>query len=435
MKQVPAVPSLVRALLCAWPVLFPGALAAQIQSGDAGRDPPQLQRITLTQALSVSGASPELRIARATAAEAEGLTSQARGYPNPSLHASFETVDEPGVRASESYLTLSQRLEWPSVRGYRISAAEERAVAAQFQVSADSTRLAFQVKRAYVHAGRVEREVEVLRRVMTVFRLGVESAEARHAEGDVSLYDLSRLGVERNRYEAMLAGALLELRAARHELARLVAPGEPELQLAPSDPPQGMPPAVDTSDLERRSLARRPEINVFEAGARSATSELSGVRARRLPEVTASAGVMRQHDGFSGVFLALSLPLPLWDRSGGALEAGSARTILADAAVEGARRDVLSDVRRAIDEYESYQVLGELLTFTGPASDLDLLEVAQVAYDEGEVELIALLDAAEAYLEAESAALRIQSEAWIRYFDLDRAVGGFESTTSEEDGP
>ena len=435
MKEDPPVPTLVRALLCVWPVLFPGMLAAQIQSGDAGGDSPRLQRITLSQALSLAGASPELRMARANAAEAEGLTSQARGYPNPSLHASFETLDQPGVRASESYLTLSQRLEWPSVRGYRISATEERAVAAQFQVSADSARLAFQVKRAYVLAGRVEQEVEVLRRVMAVFRLGVERAEARHAEGDVSLYDLSRLGVERNRYEALLAGALLELRAARHELVRLVAPDEPELQLAPSDPPQGMPPVLDTSDLERRSLVLRPEITVFEAEARSATAELSGVRARRLPEVTANAGFMRQHDGLGGVFLALSLPLPLWDRSGGAMEAGSARTIMADAAVERARRDVVHDVRRALDEYESYRALGELLTSTGPASDLDLLEVAQVAYDEGELELIALLDAAGAYLEAESAELRIQSEAWIRYFDLDRAVGGFEGTTPDEDGP
>jgi len=434
-KQSPSVPSLVRTLLCAWPVLFPGVLAAQIQAGDPAGDPPQLQRITLTQALSLSGASPELRIARATAADAEGLAGQARAYPNPTLHASFETLDQPDVRAEERYLTLSQRIEWPSVRGARISAAEERAVAAQFRVSADSVWWAYQVKRAYVHAGRVEREVEVLRRVMAVFRQGVETAEARYAEGDVSLYDLSRLGVERNRYEAMLAGALLELRGARHELARLVSPDAPELQLAPSDPPQGMPPVVDASELEPHSLALRPEIAVFEAEARSAKADLSGVRARRVPEVTANAGFMRQHDGFSGVFLALSLPLPLWDRSGGALEAGSARTIMADAALERARRDVLHDARRALDEYRSYQALGELLNSSGPASDLDLLEVAQVAYDEGEVELIALLDAAAAYLEAESAALRIQSGAWIRYYDLERAVGGFEGTIPEEDGP
>ena len=63
----------------------------------------------------------------------------------------------------------------------------------------------------------------------------------------------------------------------------------------------------------------------------------------------------------------------------------------------------------------------------------DLLTIAQVAYDAGEMELIELLDAAEAFSDAESAVVRIQSDLWIRYYDLERAIGGFGNLTAVED--
>ena len=65
-----------------------------------------------------------------------------------------------------------------------------------------------------------------------------------------------------------------------------------------------------------------------------------------------------------------------------------------------------------------------------PTGGDDLLDIASVAYAEGEMELIEWLDAAEALLEAELARVRIRADLWINYYDLERAVGGFGASTS-----
>ena len=63
----------------------------------------------------------------------------------------------------------------------------------------------------------------------------------------------------------------------------------------------------------------------------------------------------------------------------------------------------------------------------------DLLDIALASYDEGEMELVELLDAADALHEARTAESRLRAALWTAYFDLDRALGGFEGAPSLED--
>jgi outer membrane protein TolC len=55
-----------------------------------------------------------------------------------------------------------------------------------------------------------------------------------------------------------------------------------------------------------------------------------------------------------------------------------------------------------------------------------------VAYEEGEMELVALLDAAEATHAARTDRARLQADLWIAYFDLERALGGFPAPGQED---
>ena len=52
-----------------------------------------------------------------------------------------------------------------------------------------------------------------------------------------------------------------------------------------------------------------------------------------------------------------------------------------------------------------------------------LLSAARAAYDEGEMSLLELLDAARAFRDARLAAVSLTSAAWIAYYDLLRATG------------
>ena len=398
---------------------------------DAALEGPPVRRITLDEALGLLGANLEFRIAHRVAAEAEALVLASGAYPNPTVSATHETLEAVGLRQSESYFTLSQRVEWPSLREARRTAASGRAAAARFRVAADSAALAFRVKSAYVHAALAEREARTLERVVEVFRRAGSSMEARFAEGDASLYDTRRVEVERVRYEAALADALLELGATQRELALLVAPGTDDLRLAPAEPPVGMPPAVDPGDLAGPALARRAEVAASESEVRALEAELRRSRALRLPELAASGGYKRQSDGFGGVFLGMSLPLPLWNRSAGEIQAAAERVTAEETRLALTRREVEEDVRAALAEYRSHLRRAALLTPPGTGGQADLLSIAEVAYETGGMDLAGLLDAAEALSGAEAAVARMEAELWIGYYNLERAVGGFGGPVQE----
>lgn len=385
--------------------------------------------VTLDQALTLFARnSLALRLARADAAETAANALQAGAWPNPTLTGTHESLSGDRPDASESYLNLSQRIEWPGTRSARIESAELASAAAGARFAADSARLAYEVKAAYTSAVRAQRAVALMTEVTDVFRRGLASAEARLAEGDLSRYDRRRMEVERARYEHRLAEAELEAAAARRQLALLVVPEGEEGELVPTDSLEPLPPAGPADVTLAEVIERRPDVAAAEAASRAALAATSLARRERVPELTATGGLKRQSDGLSGFFVGLSFPLPILDRRDGAVQATEARARAAASRASLVRRQVWNDVQRALDQYRSLVRRAELLAGDGTA---DLLEIAQVAYAEGEMELLALLDAAEAHLEARLAETRLRAALWTRYYDLERAVGGFDGPATD----
>ena len=141
------------------------------------------------------------------------------------------------------------------------------------------------------------------------------------------------------------------------------------------------------------------------------------------PDVTLTGGYKRQSDGFDGFFLGVSVPLPTFDRRKGDLEAADAGLRAAVARVDLTRRSIEIDVGRSLAAYTSVSeridlIRDQLLTGTD-----DLLRIARVSYSEGEMSLLELLDAAEAFRESQIMESQLKSEHWIRYYDLERAMG------------
>lgn len=393
------------------------------------------RRVSLQEALELfARENLELRVARAEAEEADGLARQAAAYPNPALTATHEPLSGGEMSYSESYIYLSQRLEWPAMRSARRRSAVRTAAAARARLTADSMRLAFQVKTAYVEAGRAEDAVAVLNRVTTVFRETERRGSDRLSEGDISEYDLRRIRVERARYETQLAEADLDAASARRALALLVAPASEDLELAPAAPIAGEPPPLDVEAAVATALSRRREIVAAEADVQAARAAATLSARQRIPAITATGGYKRQSDGLTGAYLGLSLPLPLWDRRAGAADAADARAQAAESRLALTRRQVENDVLFAVETYRSVTRRAALL-FEPLTEAADLVEIARGAYDEGEMDLIDVLDAAEALREARIAEARLRADLWTSYYDMERAVGGFDGSTDEsEDG-
>jgi outer membrane protein, heavy metal efflux system len=266
----------------------------------------------------------ELLVARSRVEQVEGLSLQAGAFPNPTLSATHEPLSGASRSYSETYLTASQRFELPGARGARSAAAARRTDVATFAYRADSLRLAFGVKRVYTEALLAQEREAVSRRVAEVFGEAAERARERYEDGDISRFTLRRIEVERARYETLLAGAEIEMGSAQRALALLVDPAGEQARLAAAGLPANIPPSPAAAALGPAALERRPELAAARAEVEAEVAQARLIRAERVPDLTATGGLKRQSDGLRGAFLGLSLPVPVFDRGAGAVEAADA---------------------------------------------------------------------------------------------------------------
>ena len=396
-----------------------------LMTSAATAQPLDVRRVTLEEALDLFAQnSLELLLARSRSTEMAALAWQASAYPNPSAIITHEPLWKEGESYSETYLNLSQRLEWPGLRRARVGAARQLAEAAEAHLQADSLRLAYEVAKAYTEAAAAEERTVVLDAVTNLFRRADQSSQAMLVEGEVSGFSLRRLRVERARYENRFALSELDAQNARRRLTMLVLPDDDNVLVAPAEGMQNAPSRLTLEAVLERARAHRAELRSARAEVASAQAGLRMVRQERVPEPTVTAGYKRQSDGFSGVFLGLAAPLPVFDRNRGAIEAQEARLYAAETRLLLAERQIENDVRRAYEMYTSLVersglIAGELL---GEADAL--LQAARVGYAEGEMSLIELLDAAEAYRDARISTIDLQANLQVAYYDLLRASGG-----------
>ena len=384
-----------------------------------------VRRVTLEQALQMfEENSLELRLVAAERDRALGFARQARAHPNPVAAFSHEGLSESGRDYSESYFTLGQRLEWPGRRGARGETSDQEVAAIQSRLDAERLRLAFEVKRAFIEAAAAEERLSIVRDVRAVFRMAEESGRERFREGDLSGYDVRRLRIERARYENLGASAEIDLKTARLKLASLILPDTPGI--APTAAPEGVPPVEGELEEKKaiaRALERRAEMRSAEAQLAAANASIRYLTTFTGPDLTVTGGYKRQSDGFDGFFVGVNVPLPTFDRRKGDLEAAEADARGALARVDLTRRSIENDVRRTLAAYASLSERIALIRDQLLSEVDDLLRIARVSYSEGEMSLLELLDAAEAFRESQILASRLSSEHWIRYYDLERAMG------------
>jgi cobalt-zinc-cadmium efflux system outer membrane protein len=278
------------------------------------------------------------------------------------------------------------------------------------------------VTEAYVEAATAETRLQRLRRVTRVFRQADSSMARRQREGDASGYTARRIRLERARYEQRLAAARLEVRNAREQLALLILPeGAPSV--AAEALPSRKPPSISERKALQAALQRRPELRRWQSAVEAQQAARRASRQEAWPDPSVTAGYKRQSNGFEGAFLGIGIPLPLFDRNRGAADAEAKRLDAAQTQQILARREIRNEVRRAHAAYTSARRQAELLGDDLLRGTGDLLRIAQTSYGEGEMSLVELLDAADAYRDARLTGIGLQADLWSRYFRLLRAMG------------
>ena len=367
-----------------------------------------IRRVTMADALGAFASnSLELRIARAEAEAAIGTARQYRSYANPAFSLVHESLGSSGDSYRETIAGIAQRVEWPGRTAARSGVAVHAIDGASARFRADSVRLAFQVREAYVAAWLAEEKERTTREAAGVIRLVAEAARQRLEEGDISRYEARRFELELVRRSGSGRHGTRGATARRPWPSWLT---RAEGMRWDGGSHRGTAPAV-TPAVRARGSGRRPTGSCArDLDAR----EPDGVAMTRGCPIRVRLGYKDRRTG-RGAGASVNLPVPVFDRGIGQRHGAAAQETAATHRLEFARRLAEMDLIAAADRYTStrtqFEAGGE-----DPLADADfLLRTARTLYAEGEMSQLELLDAAAVFRGRPYRHAVVRGATWIAY--------------------
>lgn len=351
--------------------------------------------------------SPVKREARATGAAAVESIRGRTLWPNPVAVYTRETVGFNEFAQAEQQLPISGRLRLIAKAADPAREAAEADGAARVWEIRSNLRLAFQRTLA------AQRQEEILQTSLGEVQDVIRLLQTREQEGEGSRYDRMRVERETADLRADAAVARARARSERSILQSYLPPATTIALVAGDLAP--LPLASNTEDLARRSIESRAEFRAQTSRLAQLGFEQQAAERLRIPEPTVTAGLKRTQIGAnqngSGAVIGIAIPLPIFNKG----QAEAARLAAEQDRIR-AQRDALSQQVTALvaGAHEIYATRrAALAAFDQETGDsgAELLRVATVGYQEGELGILQLLDA-----------YRLKRQTALRRLDLQLAL-------------
>jgi len=352
-------------------------------------------------------ARASLKAEAARVSIAEGVRRQAGLLPNPEFQFQNENL-RPGQtygRDVDTLAMINQPLDVLGKRKQRVALAGEGVLRAQAETELARWQVTQQVKMAYWTARGSQEVQRVLTTTVENFQKIIDYHAAQLSVGAIAEQDLLRVRLEGERLKISADLAVIEVNRSR--LGLLKEMGQTDFsevvlteKLEPDTP--FMPLGVE------QALAQRIEIRVAQAALEQsrANARLQEVAAR--PDLNVTAGYKRTQlpdttTGVNTAIVSLRITLPTADKNQGNRMAADAEVRRQEQLLAAAEAEVRADYAGALQEYESRRA--EFLSALQPLRQhaADIAGIAAAAYAEGGTDLLRLLDAERARLDAELA--------------------------------
>ena len=361
--------------------------------------------------------NPEIKFydAEIAAAKAGRKTAGRLGNPELSGDVGQKRVSGAGLAAEGVAwsVTLAQPFEWPGRIGLRKAIANQDLELAHLGRERFRVALAGRVRTLGYGLFAAQEKSLAASEVAGRFRALREILVQRDPAGltpllETRVIEATELNAQRKATAAALAteAALLEINQLRG-----AAPATP---LAVSNPQLMFAPAAESA-----ALLARARTNNFELRLRAAELAQQGFRvdlARnerfptlRLGPTYSEESVGNDRERILGV--GISLPVPLWNRGRGDIEAAQARQVQAEVSIQLAERELQRQVLAAVSSYEARR--REMAKWR-PDSVQHFKEAAELAdrhYRLGAVPISTYVELQKQYLEAVESLLETKLEA------------------------
>ena len=375
--------------------------------------------LTLEQAVAKAlAANPTLRAAALDVAIAEGTRRQAGVFRNPEVSFVREGTQR-GTRTQT--VQLSQVLELGGKRSARINLAERERSLAAGNLSVARSDLRADVTAAYFDALSAQERAQIAQASLEIASKAALAAEKRVAAGRVSPVEQDRSAVALSTSRLELAQAQSEVTIAMLTLAaywgETVAVSQPL-----ASPDLDLVPAPSLSELQQR-LDASPQLRRSRLQVEREEAQVSLDRAQRMPDVTLMVGRQKEDEiGRAQTVFGVSLPIPLFNRNQGSLQASLSRAEKARVELEASQLRLHQSLTTA---YQRAQLSREQVR----SMREDILPRAQRVFDAavtgfeaGKFSFLDVLDAQRTLLQIRTQYIQAMYERYRATADLGRYV-------------
>lgn len=371
-----------------------GPPAPVAQPVAAPRIGPLPTRLTLAQAIEEAAArSPAIVAAQADLVAAEARVRQAGVRSNPELSFEVEnfagTGELRGLRSTEATLAVNQRLDLGGRRSARVGAAQAELTVQQLRLAIAQADLSQQVREQFARAAtardRLSQATENVERARRFARIAQILVDAGRDPPLRALRARSALAQAEAEREAAQADEL----AARSSLAALFGVHEPITEVT-----------GDLLDLTPQLVnpENSLEVRLADAERLAAEAVLRQQLAERRLDPAVGVGVRHvRESGDFGLVAGVSMPLQVFDRNRGNIDAARAGVAAAQSRRATAVAGVTARARNAIGSVQAAQRRVDALEKTALPEASEALRLATLSYAEGRATLLELLDAQNAY--------------------------------------
>lgn len=384
---------------------------------------------TLTLSAAIARAlnyNPSLKAAFVEIEARHGEEAQAAVKPNPELSFSVENFggskDREGFEAAEETLEISQLIELGDKRLARLTLAHQEAAVASWDYEAARTQVVTNAAQAFVTVLASQKRIDVLRRAVTVAEKTQAGVAARVEAGKVSPIELDRVKVGTARATAAVKGEQAKLESAKLKLASLWGVSASDFTAA-----QGRlasKTTVPTATRLKSFLENNPSVARWSDEIGKRTAQLDVERSKAVPDLKVGAGVRRENDTDATSFVAsVSLPLQIFDRNTGNIQAAERRIVKAEFDASAARGEVSATLFEALGALSvAATQVRSLERDVIPAAER-AFDATQIGYAEGKLDLLNVLDTQKSVFEARLDLVNAQAEYELAKVQIEALIG------------
>jgi cobalt-zinc-cadmium efflux system outer membrane protein len=410
------------------PVLLP---PGDIRNGPSGRIGEAVERRVEAKILGSAGPGlqptlenlqetalaqrPDVRASRALLSASQARVLQAGLYPNPVVGYRGEEIGTGGTAGQQGGF-----VSWTILTARKLTRAQAVALAEVLIHRVAVARVERLVQRdvalVYVELARAAHEQKLAAELVTIARQQERGVQALFEQGLAARGDLLQARLERQRAESRLREAEVRYDAARRRLAATVGV---DVQLLPAPLEIPLPSVTDRDRLWAVVEAESPDLLKAAARLALAQATLELELARRWPDVELEAAVAHDHEARDTIAgAAVAVALPVFNRNQGAVLAARAALAAADQQLRAMSLALQAQFDTLWGSYQTAYARTEALTKELIPTAVENFQIAQEAYQRGQIDFVRLLLAQRALTEVQLEAVETRAQTASAYYQL-----------------